>query len=319
MERIKVKELTQGATAIFAGDFNKQTKPTKNGGTYTLVRLTDNTGTSFARIWDNLPIKATIDEIEDGDYVEAEVKCTEYGEFISIEIQSIQKVERPIETVVDIEGLKNELRETFKSYKDQNLLKLVTAVFNRADVKERFFISPASQQSGYSFDAGLLAHVIRSIRLSRAVAQVFASWNHNVDNFVAKLNEDLLVTACILHDIGKVRALSKNGHRVEKTLEGEMFEDSYISMKIVLEELDKVSIPEEQRVVLEHVLGSSKGKQGFGALFIPRSREAMAFHLIESLDVQMSNFEFLERNAGAEQTFVQLFQKTMYLGSYDEE
>lgn len=319
MEKTKVKAFTQGSSAIFAGEFNKQTKPTRQGGSYTLVRLTDNTGTAFARIWDNLPIKSKVEEIEDGEYVEAEIKCTEYGEYISVEVVSIEKVERPIETVVDIEGLKSELREAFKSYKDQNLQKLVTAVFSREDVREKFFTAPASQQSGYSFDAGLLAHVIRSIRLSRAVSQVFASWNHNVDNFVTKLNEDLLVTACILHDIGKVRAFDKKGHRIEKTTEGEMFEDSYLSMKIVLEELDKASIPEEQRVVLEHVLGSSKGKQGFGALFIPRSREAMAFHLIESLDVQMANFEFLERNATAEQTFVQLFQKTMFLGSYDEE
>jgi 3'-5' exoribonuclease len=319
MEKVKVKELQQGTTSILVGDFAKQTKPTKTGGSYVLVRLTDNTGTAFARIWDNLPVASDIAELADGEYVEAEVVCTEYGQYISVDIKSIKKIEKPIETVVDIEGLKEELREVFKSFKDENLRTLVNAVFKREDIKELFFTTPASQQSGYSFDGGLLAHVVRTVRLCDAVADVFDNWNHNVDNFVSKLNRDLLKTASMLHDIGKPKAFKKNGHRVEKTIEGELFEDSYISMKIVLEELAKVSIPEEQKVVLEHVLGSSKGKQGYGALFIPRSREALAFHLIESLDVQMANFEFLDRNAGAEQSFVQLFQKVMYLGSYDEE
>lgn len=319
MEKVKVKDLQQGTTSMVVADFAKQTKPTRNGGTYNLVRLTDNTGTAFARVWDNLPIASTVNDLTEGDYVEAEVHCTEYGEYISIDIKSIKKIEKPVETVVDIEGLKEELREVIKSFKDDNLRNLVTAVFSREDVKELFFISPASQQSAYSFDGGLLAHVIRTIRLCDAVANVFDNWNHNVDNFVSKLNRDLLKTASILHDVGKPKAFKKNGHRVEKTVDGELFEDSYISMKIVLEELDKVQMPEEQKIVLEHVLGSSKGKQGYGALFVPRSREAIAFHLVESLDVQMANFEFLDRNAGAEQSFVQLFQKTMFLGSYDEE
>jgi 3'-5' exoribonuclease len=316
--KVKVQQLEKGAKAVLVGDFAKQIKSSSNGE-YPLVRITDNTGTAFARVWSNLPIAPIVAELTDGDYVEVEVMCTNIGQFTNIDINKITKVERPIVTVVDIEGLKEELREVFKSFKDENLRNLVTAVFSREDVKELFFTSPASQQSGYSFDGGLLAHVVRTIRLCDAIADVFDNWNHNVDNFVSKLNRDLLKTASMLHDIGKVKAFAKKGHKVEKTIDGELFEDSYITMKIVLEELAKVSIPEEQKVVLEHVLGSSKGKQGYGALFIPRSREALAFHLIESLDVQMSNFEFLDRNAGAEQSFVQLFQKTMFLGSYDEE
>lgn len=319
MEKIKVKNLEPGKTFLVICDFGKQVKPTQNKGNYHLCRLTDNTGTAFARVWNNLPISPEIINLPDGEFVEAEVLCTENGEYINVEIQSIKKIERPIETVVDIEGLKSELREAIRNMKDVNLRNLVLAVLNREDIKDLFLISPASQLSGYSFDGGLIAHVVRTIRLAKAVANVLATWNHNMDNFVSKINEDLLVTACFLHDIGKPKAFKKNGFRVEKSTEGELFEDSYLSMKIVNEELAKIDIPEEQRIVIEHVIGSSKGKQGYGALFIPRSKEAMAFHLIESLDVQMANFEFLERNAGAEQSFVQLFQKTMFLGSYDEE
>lgn len=319
MERTRVKEFVVGQPAFFEGEFNKQTKPKSGGGTFESVRLTDNTGTAFANVWSNLPIAPVIESIEDGEYVKAEVVCTGYSQYINVEIKNIEKIERPVELVVDIEALKQELRNVFKSYTDRNLYQLVNNVFNRPDVKEAFFTAPASQMSAYSFDGGLLAHVIRLIRLSETVCSVFNNWNHNMDGFVSKLNIDLLKTACMLHDVGKIHAYKKKGARVDKTSEGELFEDSYLSMKIILEELSKIEIPDEQRFVLEHVIGASKGKQNFGALFIPRSREAMAFHLIESLDVQMANFEFLDRTAGADQEFVQLFQKTMYLGSFDEE
>lgn len=318
MEKTRIKNLEAGKIAFFEGEFNKQMKQGASG-VYAQVRLTDNTGVAFANVWSNLPIAGVVSEIEDGSYVQAEVLCTNYGQYINVDIKSIAQVERPIVTYVDIQALKGELREVLKSIKDQNLNTLVKAVYNRPEVKELFFTSPASTQSAYSFDGGLLAHVVRTIRLCKAVSSVFANWNHNTDNFVSKLNEDLLITACMLHDIGKVVAFNKKGVRVEKTMDGEMFEDSYLTMKIILEELSKINIPEEQKILLEHVIGSSKGKQSYGALFIPRSREAMAFHLIESLDVQMANFEFLERNAGADQEFVQLFQKVMFLGVYDPE
>jgi 3'-5' exoribonuclease len=319
MEKVKVKDLEKGKTAIIVGDFSKQIKKTKNGDDYAFVKIADNTGVCFANVWSNLPISSVVSNLNDGDYVQAEVVCTNYGQYINVEIKDIQVIERPVETVVDIEALKEELRTVINQMKDTDLRSLIVSVFNRDDVKEAFFKAPASQQSGYSFEGGLLAHVVRTIRLCKAVANVFSAWEHNTDNFVSKLNEDLLITACVLHDIGKIKAFQRNGHKIEKTVEGELFEDSYLSLKIVLEELQKSSLPEEQKRILEHVLGSSKGKQSYGALFIPRSREAIAFHLIEALDVQMANFEFLDRNAQAEQTFVQLFQKTMFLGIYDEE
>ncbi|WCK57659.1 metal-dependent phosphohydrolase (plasmid) [Aneurinibacillus sp. Ricciae_BoGa-3] len=316
--KVKVQDLKDGETAIIVGEFAKQVKNASNGD-YDFVRISDGTAMATQRVWRNLPISPVIAEIENGDYVQAEVVATRNGEFINVDIKSIGKVERPTETYVDIEGLKQELREVLKEMKDKELHALLISLFNRDDIKEGFFKAPATQMSGYSFEGGLLAKTVRLIRLTKAVAHTLAAWNHNIDNFVSKLNVDFLVTASILVNIGKIHAFKFNGHKIEKTQEGELFEDSYLTMKIVLQELDKSSLPEEQKMMLEHVVGSAKGRQNFGALFIPRSREAVAFHLIESLDVQMSNFEYLDRHAGAEQSFMKLFEKTMFLGIFDEE
>jgi len=316
--KVKIKDLQEGQEAVIVGELFKKTMKTSKGDPYYLLQIKDNTGKASQQVWNNLPLYSVLENFSDGDYVEAKVTCTKTEQYININVHSLTKLEKTEEPVVNEETLKEELRQAINEMKDEHLKQLVINVLNRPDVRDAFFQSPASMMSGYSFNGGLVAHIVRSIRLAKAVANVFNGWNHNIDHFQTKLNEDLLVASCILHDIGKIRALRKNGLKVEKTAEGELFEDSYITLKIVSEELNKVQLPEEQRLLLEHVLGAAKGKQTYGALFLPRSREAVAFHLIDMLDVQMANFEYLDRNADASDMFVQLFQKTLFLGLYDE-
>lgn len=319
MEKVKIRHLQKGDKAILVGEVAKKDGKTASKDPYINLKVSDNTGSVSSNVWSNLPLYTFVkNELENGDYVEVEVTCTKVGQYINVDYHSVKKVEKIEEQVVDLEAIKAELRSVLKEFKDEHLRQLVCNVFNRSDVKEAFWTAPASTMSGYSFDGGLASHVVRLVRLSKAVADVFNSWEHNVDQFTTKLNVDLLKASAILHDVGKVRTFRKRGSKVEKTMEGELFEDSYISMKMVLEELDKVPLPQEQRLFLEHVLGSSKGKSAYGALYIPRSREAVAFNLIDTLDVQMGNFEYLDRHAGASDEFVQLFQKTFFLGSYDE-
>lgn len=315
--KTKVSEMEKGKYYLFEGSFVRDMKKKKTDEKFVMVRLEDNTGVAFARVWKENPIFPSVMELEDEEYVEAEVVCTQHDKYINVEIKTIKRKEKPTVTVVNIEGLKKELRSVLKEYKDEHLYKLVLSVFNRPDINEAYFTSPASQQTCYSFDGGLLAHTVRLIRLCKAVVKVFNEWNHNTDGVVSKLNEDLLITACILHDIGKVKAFTKHKNRVGKTREGELFEDSYLTMRIILEELEKVEIPEYQRDLLEHVIGSSKGAPQFGALFIPRSKEAVVFNLIDTLDTQMAQFEYLKRDASKEQDFAKLFQKVLFLGNYE--
>ena len=318
MEKTKVLNMEVGKRYVVEGELSKKPLRTSKQDPYFLIQLKDNSGMASQQVWNNLPIYSVIEALADNEWVRVEATCTKKGQYTNIELHSIEVVERVVDTIVNIEDLKNELRDELKNFQDNDLKLLVTNIFNRADIKDAFWTSPASQKSGYSFEGGLATKVVRSIRLSKAIASVYNNWNHNVDQRKSKLNEDLLKTACILSPIGKVLAFRKDGHNVNKTDEGQLFEESYLSMKIVLEELPKINLPEPQQLLLEHVIGSAKGKQQFGALHIPRSREAMAFHFIDALDTQMANFEALDREAEVTDLFVQMFQKTLFLGCYDE-
>ncbi|ADO59455.1 hypothetical protein [Paenibacillus polymyxa] len=318
--KTKIKDLQKGQEAIIEGTIikDKKFKQTNSNEPWIHLKVTDQSRSSaYAKIWNELELYPVIEEMEDGTYIEANVKCTQSDEFIHIEIQSIQVIERKTKEMVDAEGLKAELRAAISGIKDLKLKKLIKVVFTRPDIKETYFKAPATMMSGYSFEGGALAYVVRSIRLVKAVALVFNEWNHNADGITAKLSEDFLTTACILEAVGRTKSLRMNGVRVEKTTEGEMFEDAYLTLKVIWEEIGKINLSDEQRLMLEHVIGSSKGKSEWGALHIPRSREAVAFGIILNLNFQMGNFEYLERHAGTEDTFAKLFKKQMYLGAYE--
>lgn len=317
-EKMSIKDLNPGVEAVIVGTITKKAKTTKNNDPYFLVRINDTTAGCSAMVWHNLEVYPLVEQLADSDYVQADVVCMEIKDnYINVEIKAITKMEREQIARVDVEALKNELRNVIANMKDEHLRALVCAVLGRPDIKEFFFKAPATMMTGNSFEGGLVASVVRSIRLAKVVAQVFNTWEHNLDRFTSKLNEELLCAACILDAVGKVKAF-RMGEKVEKTLEGELFEDSYLTLKIVNEELNKMDFPAEQRIVLEHVLGASKGRPDHGALHIPRSREAVAFHLISKLNFEMGQFEYLDRNASASEMFGMLFNKRMYLGYYDE-
>lgn len=319
MDRVKVKDLVAGKDFIVSGEVKKKNARTK-GGTgdpYISLRITDNTGTVYLNVWNNLPIYSEVEKLQDGQWIEATITCTKVDRFINGDLKSFTIVERKVEAPVDIEALTEDLRGTISMIKDPVLKKLVTNVFRREDINKEFFSAPATLMSGYSFDGGLLAHVVRLTHLARQVAKVYNDWVYNSDHVTARLNEDLLIAGCILHDVGKVRAFRKSEFKLDKTMEGELFEDSYITMKIINEEMDKLEISADKRMFIEHLIGSAKGKQSYGALHIPRTKEAVVFHFIDALDSQIGNFEFLERRAEDGDEFVQLFQKTFYLGDFE--
>lgn len=320
VEKVRILDFEIGSKGIIAGNFYKKESFTKNKDPYWCVRICDNMNNScYARVWNNLPIYNDCTVLENGDYVEAEVVCTEKKEkSCFVEIVSIKKVDRVEETFVDIEALKTDLKKILKNMKDKELRKLINNVLRRPEVNEAFFLAPATTESGYSFKGGLLAHVVRIIKLIKAFCITFSEWKYNTDGITTRLNEDFLITCAILHDVGKIKTLKFNDKsKIERTEEGWLFDDSYSTLRIVHEELAKSKLSNEKKMLIEHVIGSSRGLLQHGATFIPRSREAFAFHLIEKLDIQMANFEFLDRNSTDNDVFLKLFEKNIFIGIYE--
>ena len=314
--KANVKDLVAGQEAIITGAVTvKKAKTKKKNEPYINLRIADATGSVFINVWQDSPHFEAVSGLVDGQKIEAHVMCKDVSSYADVNLLSFQPVQQNKEEVVDREALKNELRSIIEGMEDKQLRSLVSNVFKRKEVIDNFFTAPATLMSGYSFTGGLLAHVVRTAKLSKAIAEVANNWSFNTDSKTTKLNADLLVCASILHDVGKILAFKQSEYRIDKTMYGELFEDSYLTMRIINEEIEKAKLTHEKRLLLEHVIGSAKGKQGYGALHIPRTKEAILFHFIDAMDSQLANFEHLSRSSEGE-LFAQLFQKTFYLGDF---
>lgn len=308
-EIVSIKNLKEGEKVWIRGRFYKKPLKTKNGDMYHLVKIKDATGVVMQQVWGNLDITPAVENLKDNDLVEAEVVLTKNGKFRNVFIYNIARInvqevvqeskkqdEYGFEDAPIINEVMAEISEPYKQ--------LLHGVFEHPVLRRNLLTSPASMMSGYSYRGGLVDHVLRLTRLVKAIAPIYEELG---------LNKDILFVGCILHDIGKVFVYKEKNGRLEKTYRGELFEDSYVTLRFLIPIIEESSLSREEKVLLEHVIGATKGRPEYGALHLPRAKEAVLLHYLDALDVQMANFEHLQREANGEK-FVRLFQKTLFLG-----
>lgn len=307
----KIKDLQPGMKVWLKGTFGKKQGHTRKNDPYLNVWIKDFSGTASQMVWNNLDLYPVVQEIEDGVKVEVEANVTQVGQYTNIEILQIKELFELDDQIINLESLTNELREAIAGIKDKELKVLVTRVFSRVDVKKAFFSAPASLLA-YGYEGSLLLHTVRLTRLVKAIIPIYSG--ELLDESGVDLDEDLLMTAAILHDVGKVRAFQKSGAKVEKTTEGELFEDSYITSKILLESMAGLNFSQDRLMLLEHAISSAKGEQRHGALTIPRTKEAHALAMLDALDSGLANFEYLYREMEGDD-FARFVNKQYYIGN----
>ena len=87
-----------------------------------------------------------------------------------------------------------ELRQIVSEINNEHIKKLLESFTNDDDfMKKKYSQAPAGKMWHHDFVGGLLEHVLSLIAMSKTVKK-----SH------PELNLDLLIAACILHDIGKV-------------------------------------------------------------------------------------------------------------------
>ena len=297
---ISIKEVEANKRGTVKGIANfteAMTKPrVGNPKPYLKLEIEDSTEKANFFIWDSDVLFNEIKSvIKPGSYIEADVEYvkTDKKGYKEYKIHSLKPCEKPGENSLDIDGLKKELKKIMNSIENEALQKIVKTLFRREDVLKTFFIAPCTEKSGYSFKGGTLAHTVRRCMLIDAVLPVFANWSFNTDNIVTQLNRDVLITVGILSDIGSCFFYDVENSSIKKSLDGELFEYSYLTMKIVMNEIENSELNDNQKRLLAHALLSSRK---FGSDTAPRTKDAVVFSAINKLDADVANFEHLQRN-----------------------
>jgi len=102
-----------------------------------------------------------------------------------------------------------------------------------------------------------------------------------------ELDLDLLLTAALLHDVGKLNELCYE-RAVSYSVEGQLLGHIVMEVGTVGQAMDAIEgFPERLKTVVQHMLISHHGEYEFGSPNLPMIREALAFHYMDDLDSKM--------------------------------
>lgn len=270
----------------------KQSALTKAGKPYDSLVLQDKTGTLDAKIWE--PGSVGIDEFDSLDYIAVMGDITSFQGNLQLNVKRVRKVEEgeyepkdylPVSTR-DIEEMYTELLAMIASVKQPYLKKLLESFFaDDADFAKRFKFHSAAKTVHHGFVGGLVEHTL-------SVAK-------NCDYFAKAydiLNRDLLVTAAIFHDIGKLEELSTFPEN-DYTDEGQLLGHIMIGAEMVGERMRTIpGFPRGLGNELKHCILAHHGELEYGSPKKPALAEALALSFADNVDAKMETIREIFAN-----------------------
>lgn len=279
-----VKDLTaeQSITGFFLVH-EKEVRNTNAGKPYLRMELGDRSGTIEARMWDQFEVMAK--DVGRDDFVKVQARVEIYRNKPQLLLQQF-RVAKPEEieladflphTKHNVDELYKQLLGYAEAIKNPWLKKLVTKILNDPQVALRFKRAPAAKVMHHAYLGGLLEHVVGLCDLSRMIAAHYP-----------ELDVDLLLTAAMLHDVGKLDELCYE-RSVGYTNEGQLLGHIIMELETVNAAMKAIEgFPAKLKTVVEHILISHHGQYEFGSPKLPMIREALVFHYLDDMDSKMA-------------------------------
>jgi len=261
----------------------KEIRNTREGKAYLRLELGDRSGTIEARMWDQFD--AAVKDINRDDFVKVQARVEIYRNKPQLSLQNL-RLAKPDEidladflphTKEDVGKLYAQLLEYAGSITNPWLKKLTTGILSDPKIATRFKRAPAAKVMHHAYLGGLLEHVISLCGLAKQIAAHYP-----------ELDLDLLLTAAILHDVGKLDELCYE-RAINYTVEGQLLGHIMMEFETVSKAMDALEgFPANLKTVVQHMLISHHGQYEFGSPKLPMIREALAFHYMDDLDSKLA-------------------------------
>lgn len=285
---------------------SKQTAMTKSGKPYDNVILQDKTGTLDAKIWDVGSVG--IEEFDAMDYIAITGDITSFQGNLQCSIKRARKVNEgeydpadylPVSDK-DVEVMYKELMGFIGSVKNQYLSQLLHSFFDNKEFERRFKFHSAAKSVHHGFVGGLLEHTLGVTKNCDYFAKMYPV-----------LNRDLLLTAAIFHDIGKLKELSTFPEN-DYTDAGQLLGHIMIGAEWVGDEIKSIDgFPVVLANELKHCILAHHGELEFGSPKKPALVEALALSFADNIDAKMETFRELLVNVPENDTKWQGYNRFM--------
>jgi len=261
----------------------KEVRNTREGRAYLRLELGDRSGTIEARMWEQFETVAK--DISRDDFVKVQARVEIYRNKPQLAVVQL-RLAKPEEidladylphTTADVEKMWAQLLAYAESLGNPWLKRLVLGIIADPEVARCYKRAPAAKVMHHAYLGGLLEHVVGLCGMAKVVAGHYP-----------ELDVDLLLTAAMLHDVGKLQELCYE-RAIGYTTEGQLLGHIVMELETVSRAIDKIEgFPPALKTVVQHLLISHHGQYEFGSPKLPMIREAMVFHYLDDLDSKLA-------------------------------
>ena len=319
LPRCPIGELTPGDavdSVYLLSSLEQRTK--KNGDPYFFLNLADATGQVQAVMWDNHgPLLAGT--IHSEDFVRVEGHASEYNGALQMTAKRITRVDDEDVEIGDFLAvsprpraeMEAELDELIGQVEHADCKRLLDKMFGHAKFRELFCTAPAAVKNHQAYIGGLLEHTLNVVKNAMRLAETYKPFN-----------ADILLTAGLLHDVGKIREYDWR-RNISFTDEGRLVGHITIGANMAdtaMRQLqrEEQGFSEHYRQHILHVILSHHGKMEFGSPVVPKTKEALLLHYADYADAYLTNYanvvEPLQAKGESWSPWNRMFEAMIYAG-----
>lgn len=143
---------------------------------------------------------------------------------------------------------------------------------------------PAAKSMHHDVLGGWAYHTLRMARMGYYLCRVYP-----------EVNQDLLISGVLLHDLGKLQEFSRDetGMVIDYSISGVLLSHLVIGLLMVediLKQMEAKNLPvptENEKLALFHMIESHHGKPEYGSAVTSKFREAMLLHYLDQIDAKV--------------------------------
>jgi 3'-5' exoribonuclease len=273
----------------------KERQISRTGQPYLTVELRDGTGTIVGRAFREADVLAG--RFERGELVRVRGRVERFRDQLQIELSSIARSEGaeadptrflPV-AYRDLDELEGFLEHLAREVYDPGMKGLLGRMLGderlRADIRLAPCSAPAAGPGGrpggagrassshHAYLGGLLEHTVAVATLSVELCALHP-----------RLDRDLLLTAAIVHDLGKTREFTY-GAEIARSREGALLGHIELGLRLIAERVP-AELSAERRLALEHCVIVHHGPDSASAQRFA-SPEALALYRLNALDAHL--------------------------------
>ncbi len=262
----------------------KDRRKTRTGSPYLALELRDRSGSVQARAFRDADQLAGL--FERGDIVRVIGRVERFRDELVVEVADIRRQEpdggAPTEAITqaflpvtyrDFEELDGFLEHLASEVYDPGYRALLDTLMADAQLRVDLRRTPCSRAGHHAYLGGLLEHTVAVATLARELCELHR-----------RLNSDLLLTAAIVHDIGRTREFTYTAE-IGLTDEGRLLGHLALGQQLLIERFATLgeALDDSRRLALLHCVMAHHGAAGLpGGRF--GSPEALALYRLNALD-----------------------------------